>query len=521
MRHGFRLGTASWRTAPALRHRSSSAARWVPLLLPPLLPGFALSSFIAGPAAVLLGTGGASMAAFWAWWLSPTAGAAVSVALLAGSAMVVVVRGADREVMRPAVMITGLTLLFSAVVFARGGEAMGAEAVIAVMWGVLDNTIPALVADAVAGGQHPRIIVGDWLLSDRPPLQSGALLLVRPLVGSSPFAHQIVGTMLQASWLMGLWAVIGHQRNAARVSLLVALTGFVFFNSVFVWPKLLAGAMILAALGEALRRRPVQAVALVALGLLAHGGALFAALGLAPFLRIHRRHVAAAVAVAVVSLGPWLAYQRWSNPPGDRLLRWHLAGDVARDGPSATTSIADAYRTRTAEEIVTLKARNAGYLVWGEGWSRRGRSSYLPIDNWKDDWAGRLRLLTTTTLLFAPAGLLFGLTRIRRSPLLAFAGIGVVVWVALMFGTPMSTTYLHHASYATPLALLAALAHPLSASRLFFGLHAASFVALWLAFEPAAGSAGPFRTAALAVAALGAVMASSPAWREWRQGRSR
>jgi hypothetical protein len=72
------------------------------------------------------------------------------------------------------------------------------------------------------------------------------------------------------------------------VVVLTALTGTVFVNSVYVWPKMLAATCCLMALTILLQRGSVVlAGCLTTLALLAHGGIAFSLLVLVPvFLRL-------------------------------------------------------------------------------------------------------------------------------------------------------------------------------------------------------------------------------------------
>jgi hypothetical protein len=72
-----------------------------------------------------------------------------------------------------------------------------------------DNILPKIIADRLACGQNLKEVFGDWLSSDRPPLQTGFILLLRlPLrwLGDSDTpggcCSRVVSTPLD-SWLMG------------------------------------------------------------------------------------------------------------------------------------------------------------------------------------------------------------------------------------------------------------------------------------------------------------------------------
>src|SRR5205823_5786789 len=132
-------------------------------------------------------------------------------------------------------------------------------------------------------------LLPDWKSSDRPPLQTGIVLLTEPFTGARDVPYQIVGTLLQVTWVAGIVAVLRAIRLPWRTVLVsvfaIALTGFGFFNSIYVRPQMLAGAFVLAALaclleGLSPSGRLIIAATSSAFAVLAHGGALFGVIGL-------------------------------------------------------------------------------------------------------------------------------------------------------------------------------------------------------------------------------------------------
>src|SRR5262249_35842986 len=90
----------------------------------------------------------------------------------------------------------------------------------------------------------------------------------------------------------------------------------------------------------------------IALSLLSHGATTFSLLALPVLwlsLRLHEvvtlRQTALMVALLIALMAPWFAYQRFFDPPGDRLLKWHLAGIVDLDPRGTREAIADQYAT--------------------------------------------------------------------------------------------------------------------------------------------------------------------------------
>src|SRR5262249_19808811 len=111
-----------------------------------------------------------------------------------------------------------------------------------------DNEIPFTVANALRFGPLPSPLFGDWLTSDRPPLQSGLFLLLSLRNGT--VSYQVVAAWLQASVLVAVWmivAAIGLDAAQRRLTLLACcLLPVMLINTFFVWPKLLAAGYLLA-----------------------------------------------------------------------------------------------------------------------------------------------------------------------------------------------------------------------------------------------------------------------------------
>jgi hypothetical protein len=210
----------------------------------------------------------------------------------------------------------------------------------------VDNWIPKLLADNVYSGHIPRPMVGNWLSSDRPPLQAGNALWNYPWTHADrDLSYQILGIVLQFTFLAGLWAYLdaaGVSRKAAALVMAAALfAGFTIENSFFVWPKLYPAAFLLVISAYLFTgrytdvRRDWRVAAAVgaaaAFAMLGHGGSAFGLFGIALTALVFRRAPAprfiltAAVLLGLVYL-PWSLYQKYVDPPGDRLLKMHIAG---------------------------------------------------------------------------------------------------------------------------------------------------------------------------------------------------
>jgi hypothetical protein len=498
-------------------------------------PGVALVSVVArrrdlGSATVLglllAGSGAAAMAGFWAWFASPAFGRDFDVALGVASLAAIAVFGRRGDLRAaglsvPMLLALAIGLAFTGLAFIQGnGFAQNAVGEVASRyWRTQDNAVPLLFAARVAAhGPLSGYLIGDWLSSDRPPLQTGFALLQWPLWGSGGrrAAYQLLATGLSASWLPALWMVF-RARGFAQWRILVVvlattLTGFVLVSTVYVWPKMLAGTFALAALAivvsrdEADRRLAsgVVAVALVTLSMLAHGGTVFALLALIPLAyplrrRITVRAVAACAAVAVACYVPWTLYQHFVNPPGDRLLKWQLAGVLPIDPRGFLQTIAAQYQRLSVHDLLVNKGENllslaANPVLW---------RTQLAEPAWRSGFLGYARLAQLNDLLPATGLLLLGavalLVRSSRralapaAPLAVFTGLALVFWVVLLWGGEQVSAINHQGAYAVivlfiALCALAVTYLPWPAAAVILAGCAAWFAVSWipgLGFAPA------------------------------------
>lgn len=86
-----------------------------------------------------------------------------------------------------------------------------------------DNAIPLLFAQGLFAGQIPTPLTGDWLSSDRPPLQT-ALYLVTPdplLRGPRDAGYEAAAVSMQMIALIGSWALM----RALGVGRMLSLAG--------------------------------------------------------------------------------------------------------------------------------------------------------------------------------------------------------------------------------------------------------------------------------------------------------
>jgi hypothetical protein len=243
----------------------------------------------------------------------------------------------------------------------------------------IDAWLPMLFGDMLAQGRLDIPMIGDWLSSDRPPLQAGLYLMVRD---TWPQAHGLVyqgiSTWAQTLFLLPLAALM--DRFAGRwvrtlTLFTLCLSALVLVNALFVWPKLLAAAFCLIYYGAlfpagGMPRRWGHAGIAAAMAMLSHGGALFFLVGaslmhLAWYRRASLLMLARTGAVALVAYLPWIAYQRFIDPPGDRLIKWHFAGKVPPSTESALHALVDAYSHLTPSQWVHARLQDIMIITRG------------------------------------------------------------------------------------------------------------------------------------------------------------
>ena len=345
-----------------------------------------------------------------------------------------------------------------------------------------DNLIPVFFADSVEHGYSIHGFFGDWLSSDRPPLQTGVILLLRPPLVALGLNHIAVAASqwFQLLWLAGLWALVrtlgAKPKIAAVVVAITACTGFGLLHSVYTWPKLGAAAMIFGGVSlllsqniEATRERWAYSAGFFALAHLSHGGADFSILALAPFLCWQRWRpdmvsFLMGSAVFVVLVAPWMAYQKYYEPPGDRLLKWHLAGVIDIDKRPFSQALVDSYREIGWKGAWHNKQANFGKLVAGnfsqifDFSMREERAGIRRGDEFF--WTFRALAFGNISLLALPFTL--WLLRRKSSTSLAFhetllclgwLALTLIFWCLLMFIA--GATAIHQGSLVTPVALFA------------------------------------------------------------------
>jgi hypothetical protein len=446
----------------------------------------------------LAATGLVAMLAFWAYFADPLLGETFSFLSMFGSAAITAwilyERRLDRDLLRALATPLALWALGSFFLvflgFIHGGtdQSLWTAATRFSVQLPSDNGIPIFYAEwFYEHGHAPNIPVfpGEWLSSDRPPLQVGYVLAQRPFEWDKIEMHyQVVGVLLQQLWIVGLWALLSAAR-VGRVTkglamVTVLASDVAILNGFFVWPKMLPAAMLLAAAALVVTplwtelRRSLWAAALVAvllgLAMLGHGSSIF---GIIPLALIAAwrglpswRWIGVGVLIGIVCLAPWAAYQKYFDPPGNRLTKYMLAGVPEVDDRGLSAAILDSYGEaglggaihNKGENFVTMAGGGPMVEVLGNAADAVGEGDLaLALDEVRVVLFFDL-LPSLGLLLIAPIVMALARRRGRlRAEEWSFAltcfailAIGGVAWGLILFGNLPARTVLHAGSFAIP-----------------------------------------------------------------------
>lgn len=378
-------------------------------------------------------------------------------------------------------------------------------------WSV-DNQIPTTTARLLAQGSIlSDWPFGSWRLSDRTPLL--ASLLYPAAVMSRDFAGyvggsgesmflQICGFGIQNSWVLPVWIICRRLRfkpqECVVASLLLAATPFIFFNTVYLWPKLLAATFCLAQYlylvplsrevpGLSGYIRPAFGGIAAVMAILSHAGSAIASLGvfmaaiyvfhsdcgLAPntvwgLERVRAfverwRWLLVSVLASVFVLSPWLFWTKFGLSTSNALPKYFLTGGFGFETPNEGVGHAAwrFYRTLTLKQWLISKGlglETLGGLYHGDLYKPLGTVTDLSSKLQAIRACQFLYLLPSLGLLLIPIGtLVCALSRHRMNDesrrLIVGLGIAVIVSLVLPFAVMMSPHLLHHYPYYVPFAL--------------------------------------------------------------------
>jgi hypothetical protein len=510
-------------------------------------------------AIALLASGAVAMLSFWSFFGDQVLGEAFSYFVVLGSVLLVGWalhgRQVDRALLRALATPLALWALGSAFLLMLGFVHGGTEAPLATASTRFshplpgDNYLPLYFAEWFLHNGHRGVApdYASFLASDRPPLQIGYALSQHAFGWDADGRdYQVLGVVLQQLWIVGLWALLiaaGVGRvSRALTTIAVLLSSLVILNGFFVWPKLLPAAMLLAVaalvmtpLWPKLRRRLWTAAlvaALCALAMLGHGSSVFGIVPLAAIAAYRGlpswRWVGVGLAVGAALMVPWSAFQKYEDPPGNRLAKWTLAGVVEIDDRGTAEAIVDSYREAGLGGTLHNKGQNFATISGGT-------MAPIALENAVEsgDLGQVVRALRTVSffyllpslglLLLAPFAMAAARSRGRRNTaegsfavacFVVFA-LGTIVWALLVFGSSNDRTVLHISSYLLPILAIAGAVVGLRATFPRFALWYVGAGALFSlgvyapALDPPAGSAYSPLAALLAVAALAGFAAAA------------
>jgi hypothetical protein len=507
-------------------------------------------------AIALAASGAVAMLCFWAYFAGHPVGEILSGTVVIGSLPVIgwAVSSHDLDSVLLRQLATPLLLwaLGSAFLvflgFVHGGTTTPLSTAAARFRPYLpsDNDIPHYFTDwFYLHGHHgiPPLFPGGWSATDRPPLEVGYDLSQRAIAWDAlELNYQVIGVILQQLWIPALWALLLAARSrrvtGALVMVTVLLSDLAIVNGFFIWPKMLGAAMLIAAaalvvtpLWSELRRRPWAAAligTLLALAMLAHGSSLFGVIPLGAVAAARGlpswRWLATGALVGAVLLVPWSMYQRYGDPPGNRLAKEAFAGVGEIDHNSTYRDIVDAYRRAGFGGTLHNKAQNFVTIAGGGqavNFLRNTADAFASghVADGIQDLRNMLFLYPIPSmglLVFAPLFMLVARARRRiDSPdwhlalaCYAVAVGGEVVSAVLLFGGAAVRAVLHQSSYVLP---LLAFCGAVAGLRGAFPRFAVYFVlvsdflmfAIYVpALKPAAGSSYSLFGAFIAVASL-------------------
>lgn len=369
------------------------------------------------------------------------------------------------------------SLLFGCV---RHGETTPQSQYCLITDSTFDNVLPLNFAQALYN-ESGDVSVGDWRSVDRPPIQSGLMLLNMPvasrLINETAY-YQILATFLQCLWLVAAFEVARMMRFKDKklllASILILITNcFIFINTIFVWPKLLAGTVLFLGMLAFFQRKEgkyttesiILTSSAIGLSFLLHGAIVFTIIPLVLYMIYKRTHFTLKASLIglttiVALVGSWTIYVASQDSSSGRLIKWWIAGQVIADDKGTLSTILDAYLKPPLSSIISNKVNNVKMLVAPDS-----LEDIKPIIVRPD------KLLSTDTLLtgyFFPSlgvsivGIFLvgirSLVRTRRvtkrqdatEKVMIIIGFGsLLFWALLSYGPPNATTLTFAGSYTT------------------------------------------------------------------------
>lgn len=256
-----------------------------------------------------------------------------------------------------------------------------------------DNQFPEQISEYLFHGIDPRTLpYGVWQISDRPPLAYGLMAVLRfpswiiANHGDGFYLYYqyalISGIIINSLWLIGLYYLLSNlefkSRTICLIALVVAVTGFAIFNTLYIWPKMLGAAFGLVAFTLLFEPRRhlnapsyapygqafLWAALFSGLALESHGGTAFGVVAAILVATWYRGLPSPWLAVRAVLIGlailvPWALWQHYEQPPGNALIKYAFSGDFGftHRSQSVFDAIRHAYSQVTISSWFEMKLR--------------------------------------------------------------------------------------------------------------------------------------------------------------------
>ncbi|MGK5090506.1 hypothetical protein WDW89_00665 [Deltaproteobacteria bacterium TL4] len=466
-----------------------------------MIPGLVLSlklkeHGVYSSAFVVLGACGVTAAigylSFWLYWIHPNLGRGLTIPVLLWT-MLRLSRSKSRkdlesvlsqpDILYPLSIMYLVGLIYLAYLYLQSAN-LGFDVINMASYRFLytlpnDNIIPHLFAEKLYQGRDPRPIVGDWLSSDRPPLQTGLVLFLRPLavlVGEVKLHYQLTATLGQCMWVPAVWSLCQAMKLSFEKILMVLafliFTGFFLLNSVYVWPKMLAGSLTIGTFllllnplknQEKITNLQVTTGALfAALSILTHGAAIFTLLAIAFVLLLPRyyfgiRKTLLGCLVFIICYTPWMGYQQFYEPPANRLVKWHIGGTIPIDDRTTGQTLVENYSQLGWKKTLEYKWSNLREILMPRPYPLFRNEAKEVFERQNAEFFSVMYALNTLNIGWLVL-MQIGLSRAFRRPLFIkelpkhlkeIFGISLLtlgIWVVFMFG-PNSTVN-HQSAYA-------------------------------------------------------------------------
>jgi hypothetical protein len=220
-----------------------------------------------------------------------------------------------------------------------------------------DNELPVLFAQRLAHRTATTAMtLGGWYFDDRTPLLTAMIVIPQTFL-ADPLASLLGGDFVYladsvaAITILAIWMAVLlwlasklAVRHPSLFIAIVAISPFMFFNTVYTWGKLLGATYLLLAVGLTLescksdegRSNLALIPAALTLSYLSHAGNAVAGLAfLIVFWSVLRWRDARVLAIGTIAalaiIAPWGYWTQFIQPGGNALLRFQLANDAGFD----------------------------------------------------------------------------------------------------------------------------------------------------------------------------------------------